>query len=262
MNAGRVRDELRLTPALAQRDFVCDGAPPRPPHFCHRDSHPPAFNQWRGAKREAAVHEPAARFVRPVAPFGSTASSYLLDMIAPARPGTGSAAAATPADIADLVPCLRRFAGTLCGNRADADDLVQIACEKALTRLHQFQPGTRLDSWMIRIVQTSFIDGLRAGRRVGTPAQPETLERLTDDGLGARRGDDRLHLIEVRRAVAGLPPEQRAVLALVAIESYSYKEAAEILDTPVGTVMSRLSRARSGPPYVESLCDATKGGNI
>ena len=149
------------------------------------------------------------------------------------------------AEIAALVPRLRRFAYTICGSRDEGDDLVQTACLKAISRLDQYQPGTRLDSWMFRIVQTSHIDAIRRRKRQATPADPERLERSSDDGAAAAQIEHRLLLARARSAIAGLPEEQRAVMALVAIEGYSYKEAAEILETPVGTIMSRLARARA-----------------
>lgn len=144
-------------------------------------------------------------------------------------------------DLVALLPRLRRFAFTLCGNRHDADDLVQTACEKALSRLDQFQEGTRLDSWMFRIVQTTFLDSVRQG----LAADPEILERVSDEGRAARQANAALHLAKVRQAVSELPEDQRSVLALVAIEGFSYREAADVLDIPQGTVMSRLSRARA-----------------
>ncbi|MEL6768572.1 MAG: RNA polymerase sigma factor [Pseudomonadota bacterium] len=149
------------------------------------------------------------------------------------------------ANLAVLVPRLRRFALALCGNRDEGDDLVQTACLKALDRAGQFQPGTRLDSWMFRIVQTTFIDERRKRSRRGHTAPPEALDTLSDDGRDARSRDDRLLLGRIREAIAELPEEQRLVIGLVAIEGYTYKETAEILDIPVGTVMSRLARARA-----------------
>ena len=149
------------------------------------------------------------------------------------------------AEIAALVPRLRRFAYAISGNRDEGDDLVQTACLKALSRLDQYQRGTRLDSWMFRIIQTSHIDNVRRRKRQATPVEPELLERHSDDGRAAAQSDHRLLLARTRDAIAELPEEQRAVMALVAIEGYSYKEAAEILETPIGTIMSRLARARA-----------------
>lgn len=146
-------------------------------------------------------------------------------------------------DLVALVPKLRRFAYSLTGNRQDGDDLVQAACEKALRNVAQFQAGTRMDSWMYRIIQTLWIDDRRSARRRGTAMDPDEAH-LSDEGKAASLPEDRMMLAQTRAAMATLPEPQRAVLALVAIEGLSYREAAETLDIPVGTVMSRLSRAR------------------
>ena len=149
------------------------------------------------------------------------------------------------AEIAALVPRLRRFAYAISGSREEGDDLVQTACVKALSRIDQYRPGTRLDSWMFRIVQNTHIDAIRSRKRFQSSSDAEALERLSDEGREADRNEHRLLLAKARTAIAALPEQQRAVIALVAIEGYSYKEAAAILDTPVGTVMSRLNRARA-----------------
>lgn len=146
-------------------------------------------------------------------------------------------------DLVALVPKLRRFALSLAGNAADADDLVQAACEKALKNVAQFAPGTRMDSWMYRIVQTQWLDDRRRRAVRGAPVDPATVE-VSDQGRAASLPEDRLMLARARAAMAELPEGQREVLALVAIEGLSYRDAAETLGVPVGTVMSRLSRAR------------------
>ena len=141
-----------------------------------------------------------------------------------------------------VLPRLRRFARGLTGSGVEADDLVQAACERALARRHQFQEGTRFDSWMFRIVQTIWIDQIRSREVRKTDGD------IGEDRLGSdepvRRVEARLTLAEVRRAVDRLPPDQRAALLLVTVEGLSYKEAAEVVDVPVGTIMSRLARAR------------------
>ncbi|MEM6488807.1 MAG: sigma-70 family RNA polymerase sigma factor [Pseudomonadota bacterium] len=147
--------------------------------------------------------------------------------------------------IAALVPRLRRFAYVLTGNREEGDDLVQTACMKALDRQEQFHPGTRLDAWMFQIVRNQFLDERRRLARRGTPAGGDALDLVSDEGRAAAAAEDRLRLARVRTAVAALPVEQREVLALVAIEGRSYREAADVLSLPIGTVMSRLSRARA-----------------
>jgi RNA polymerase sigma-70 factor (ECF subfamily) len=156
-----------------------------------------------------------------------------------------------------LIPRLRRFAYALAGSKDAGDDLVQAACERALARLDQFEPGSRLDSWMYRIVQTIWLDRGRRQRTRGSEIDPD-LVALSDHGLGARRAEDRLTLARVREAVAALPEEQRSVLALVAIEGLSYRDAAETLGIPVGTVMSRLARARAR--LMPLARDALEGG--
>jgi len=140
------------------------------------------------------------------------------------------------------LPRLRRFARGLTGTVAQADDLVQSACERALTRRHQFQEGTRFDSWMFRIVQTIWIDHLRSRDVRKEEAEIEDDKFGTDEPM--RRAEARLALDEVRRAAARLPSDQRAALMLVTVDGFSYKEAAEIAQVPVGTIMSRLARAR------------------
>jgi RNA polymerase sigma-70 factor, ECF subfamily len=147
-------------------------------------------------------------------------------------------------DLVVLIPRLRRFAYALTGSVPEGDELVQAACERALRSESQFQPGTRMDSWMFRIVKNLWRDDLRRNRSRGTHVDAEE-QILSDGGLFARRPEDRMMLTRVREAVAALPQDQRVVLALVAIDGLSYREAAEVLDLPIGTVMSRLSRART-----------------
>jgi RNA polymerase sigma-70 factor (ECF subfamily) len=154
-----------------------------------------------------------------------------------------------------VLPRLRRFAAGLSRSATEADDLVQAACERALAREHQFQEGTRFDSWMFRIVQTIWIDQLRA-RDVRKEDGDIAEERLgTDEPV--RRVEARLALAEARRAIALLPPDQRATLMLVTVEGLSYKQAADVAGVPVGTIMSRLARARIA---LQQLIDAGAGG--
>ncbi len=142
-----------------------------------------------------------------------------------------------------LLPRLRRFARVLARSDDLADDLLQAACERALTRLHQWQPGSRLDSWMYRIMQNIWIDWARKKQVRGVPEPLDEQHDLAGSD-GRAVAEAQLALSAVRAAIAELPDEQRAVLGLVTIDGLSYKEAAEILEIPVGTVMSRLARAR------------------
>jgi RNA polymerase sigma factor (sigma-70 family) len=142
--------------------------------------------------------------------------------------------------LAALLPRLRRFGRLLARNREDGDDVVQLALEKALVRTDQWTPGTRLDSWMFRIMQNTWIDEVRARQRRG--------ETFVGEGeaerAGAATGDTQVDALAVRQAVAQLSDEHRAVVGLVLVEGLSYDEAAAVLDIPVGTLTSRLSRAR------------------
>lgn len=147
-------------------------------------------------------------------------------------------------ELVELVPRLRRFAYALTGSSDAGDDLVQAACERALRNAEQFRPGTRMDSWMFRIMQNLWLDDRRRQRVRGVQIDPETAS-LSDDGQGARQVEDQVALAQVRAAVDALPHDQRSVLVLVAIEGLNYREAADVLDLPMGTVMSRLARARA-----------------
>ncbi|MCC7273222.1 MAG: RNA polymerase sigma factor [Alphaproteobacteria bacterium] len=155
-----------------------------------------------------------------------------------------------------LLPRLRRFARGLAKNVSDADDLVQAACERALGRAHQWQPGTRFDSWMFRIVQTIWIDQMRARAVRGESDAIDPELQPTDETV--RRAEARMSLQAVQKAVVRLPEEQRAVLMLVTVEGLSYKEAADALGVPIGTVMSRLARARAA---VQSMTGLSAGGH-
>jgi RNA polymerase sigma-70 factor (ECF subfamily) len=145
--------------------------------------------------------------------------------------------------IVALLPKLRRFAFGLCGAAHDADDLVQSAVERALRNEAQWNPGTRLDSWMYKIVQNLWID---KGRQQRTRGEAAPLE----EAMG-QAGDDARETLETRdaaaralKALAALSPEMRSAATLVIISGHSYREAAEALDVPVGTIMSRVARAR------------------
>lgn len=144
----------------------------------------------------------------------------------------------------ELLPRLRRFAYSLTGSLDEADDVVQAACERALARLHQFEPGTRLDSWLIRIVQTTWIDRTRYVRRRPVVNDPAVMEAVAHDARIHEQTEARADLAVVRENIVKLPEEQRVVLALVVVEGMSYQEAADALGLPIGTVMSRLFRAR------------------
>lgn len=137
---------------------------------------------------------------------------------------------------------MRRFAAGLSrGGAGEADDLCQTTIERALRNRDKWQAGTRLDSWMYRMMRNIWIDEVRARSRRG--------ETFVDEeaglGIGASGGqEESAALGDVDRALAGLPDEQREAVVLVMIEGWSYKEAAEIVGCPVGTLNSRLVRGR------------------
>jgi RNA polymerase sigma-70 factor (ECF subfamily) len=147
-------------------------------------------------------------------------------------------------ELVALLPRLRRFALTLTRQPSLADDLVQIACERALAHSDQWSPGTRLDAWVFRILRNAWIDHVRHRRTDGLMDDVSDHEHKLVDGDSEDRILNRLTLAEVQRAIAGLPDEQREVLILVCVEDLAYREAAEVLGVPIGTVMSRLARAR------------------
>ena len=146
-------------------------------------------------------------------------------------------------DLVALLPRLRRFARGLCRNDDEADDLVQSACEGALANFASFAAGTRFDSWMYRIVQNLWIDRCRSRTSRGEHVEIDEAFEI-EGGDGRSEMEAKLTLAEVRAAVRTLPEEQRLVLALVTLEGLSYRETAERLSVPIGTVMSRLARAR------------------
>ena len=146
-------------------------------------------------------------------------------------------------ELVALLPNLRRFAISLCRSRDIADDLVQTTCEKALNARSSYEPGTRLDAWLFRILRNAWIDRVRRLKAEGVQSDIADAYYLVGQD-GAAVSEARLALDETATAIAALPDDQRAVLILVCVEELSYREAAEVLDIPVGTVMSRLARAR------------------
>ena len=140
------------------------------------------------------------------------------------------------------LPRLRRFARSLTGNRQDGDDLMQTTVERTLER--GLPEGVDALPWLFKICKNLWIDEQRARAVRLRAAQTRLLdEEPSISGEAVALGE--LGLREVERALADLPAEQRAVLALVAVEGFSYREAADVLETPIGTVMSRLARARA-----------------
>lgn len=142
------------------------------------------------------------------------------------------------------LPRLRRFALALSRNGSDADDLTQMAVERALQSKSRWRPGTRLDSWLYTIMRNLWIDSLRVrSRRERFEAAQRSAEDAANDPRAGIEATIDLHRMMV--AMQRLPAEQREVIALILIEGFGYREASEILSIPVGTVSSRLVRGRT-----------------
>ena len=141
-------------------------------------------------------------------------------------------------------PRLRRFAHALSRDAADADDLVQDVAIRAMASCEQWQAGTRFDSWIFRITRNLWIDTVRSrGRRSKYLAPAEAGELVGHDprpGIEAA-----IDLGAAMRAMGSLPDEQREVVALILIDGLGYREAADVLDLPMGTIASRLARGRT-----------------
>ncbi|HET7204904.1 MAG TPA: RNA polymerase sigma factor [Steroidobacteraceae bacterium] len=142
--------------------------------------------------------------------------------------------------IVAALPRLRRFARSLSRNAHDADDLVQLAVERALRRIDQWRPEMSLVNWLFGIVRHAWLDEVRARQRraaVFVPAEAA-------DDVGDSSAASTVENLALQRALARLPDEQRLAVGLVLVEGLSYKEAAEVMQVPIGTLTSRLARAR------------------
>jgi RNA polymerase sigma-70 factor, ECF subfamily len=142
-----------------------------------------------------------------------------------------------------FLPNMRRFSISLTGSADSADDLVQSACERALAHQQSFDPLTRFDAWIFRIIRNLWIDQVRRQKTAGPRAEISDYQDVLGTG-GEGEAVARMELAEVISALATLSNDQREVLVLVCVEDFSYRDAAALLDLPVGTVMSRLARAR------------------
>lgn len=143
-------------------------------------------------------------------------------------------------DLLALIPHLRAFARSLCGDRELADDLAQDVVEKALQHQASFAPGTNMKAWLFTILRNQFLSYKRRSWR-SNQLDPEVAERTL---VAVTNPTGALELDELRRALAMLPDDQREALILIGAGGFSYEEAAEITGAAVGTVKSRVSRAR------------------
>ena len=140
----------------------------------------------------------------------------------------------------ELLPRLRRFARNLTRQPDDADDIVQIALERALSRCEQWDAGSRLDSWMFGIIRNAWIDEVRSRKRRGPQLDVDEMSDTIADSHSAMETE----MMSVQAAMAQLPEEQRTAVSLVLVEGLSYKEAALVMASPIGTWTSRLARGR------------------
>ena len=164
----------------------------------------------------------------------------------------------TNRDIEAEIPRLRRYARALTHDIITADDLVQDCLTRALGKLHLWQEGTDMRAWLFTILHNQYVNHIRRAVREGAPVGLSESEPLL---RRAPPQTKRLELRDLERAIAKLPEEQRAVILLVVLEGMRYEEVAAILDVPVGTIRSRLSRGREAlrrltgaRPDVENEC--------
>lgn len=147
--------------------------------------------------------------------------------------------------IEDALPYLRAFARGLCSNRMEADDIVQSACERALERLDQVTDLSGIRSWLNRIVFTQWQDLLRKrARRRNRTFQLYEYQSLLGQGRGRQTEERNISRLDIRKSLDLLSPDHRVALVLVSMLGYGYEEAAAMLNLPVGTVASRVARAR------------------
>ncbi|MBN8919350.1 MAG: sigma-70 family RNA polymerase sigma factor [Rhizobiales bacterium] len=139
------------------------------------------------------------------------------------------------------VPSLRAFAISLCGNVDRADDLVQETLLRALANINSFQPGTNMSAWLFTILRNLFRSEYRKRRREVEDADGSYAESLKSQP----EQNSRVEFEEFRTALAKLPADQREALILVGASGFSYEEAAEICGCAVGTIKSRVNRARN-----------------
>jgi RNA polymerase sigma-70 factor (ECF subfamily) len=155
---------------------------------------------------------------------------------------TGHTFAARKQEMVLVLPNIRRFALSLTGSMADADDLLQSTVERLLVR--GLPDDAPLLPYSLKICRNLWIDEIRS-RKVRQDAGSDPAVAGDQVVCGEQQAIGERSLEEVQAALGEIPPQQRAVLELVAVEGFSYREAAEVLEIPIGTVMSRLARART-----------------
>ncbi len=160
-------------------------------------------------------------------------------------PGRAGGLSPFATELVALLPRLRRYAMTLTRSASEADDLAQASCERALKAQAQWQEGTRLDAWLFSIARNLWIDALRKRRREGRSEEIDAHLDLPGED-GRQVNEVALTVDSVQQALAQMPEDHRRLLMLICVDGCSYRDASEQLAIPIGTVMSRLSRARQG----------------
>jgi RNA polymerase sigma-70 factor (ECF subfamily) len=153
---------------------------------------------------------------------------------------TNESAETIQEQIVALLPRLRRFARNLVRTPHDADDMVQIAVERALLHLDQWHRDARLDSWLFKILRNAWIDEVRSRGRRAKLFMPEE----AGENVGEASMEREMDRLSVEAALARLPHDQRLAVSLVLVEGLAYKDAADVLEVPIGTLTSRLARGR------------------
>jgi RNA polymerase sigma-70 factor (ECF subfamily) len=275
---GRQRGrDLLVGGRLAQRvDAIgYDGGPDQGPGFDSNNAHTPSVSQFPGIRQRrtlldkdvnATVHvENRSTAKSATMGFDALGSVGVEDKQAP----TGQRAPEPKGSQDNRAPAAERFeaeaiqyldqlyaaAMRITRNPADAEDLVQETYTKAFANFHQYQPGTNLKAWMHRILTNTYINDYRKKQRAPLQADSDEVEdwqimrAASHESSGLRSAElealDRLTDDRVKQAMAMLPDEYRLVVYYADVEGYSYKEIAQIMDTPIGTVMSRLHRGRA-----------------
>ena len=158
-------------------------------------------------------------------------------------------------DVISQLGSLRRYARSLTRNEDDAEDLVHDTLVRAYEKQANFRPGSNLRTWLFSVLHNTFIDGFRSAT---SEARRNAQAALTADTVQQPAQEHSVRLGQVRQAFLTLPEEQRSALHLVAIEGLSYEEAAKILGIPIGTLMSRISRARAAMRAIEEEAPSSK----
>jgi RNA polymerase sigma-70 factor, ECF subfamily len=146
-------------------------------------------------------------------------------------------------DLITELPYLRRFARGLCGDVSLADDLVQDCLERALTKSHLYDPARPLRAWLYAVLRNIYVSNWRRNAKHISAKELDDLQGF--EGSVQPEQDSNFSVALITDALDTLPTQQREVLILISLEEMSYQQASEIVGVPIGTIMSRLSRART-----------------